>query len=524
MKKIDEELKNQIGQLFMFGYKEENKKEFLSFIKEKNIGFVDLFSRNFKGKNNLKDVIEEIHKATDNPPLTFTDQEGGTVVQFGEKVATSTSAMGLGATGDPELAYLSGKIIGRDLSLIGIDVDIAPVVDVNSEIKNPIIGIRAFSDEPETVSSYALKFVEGLKSSGVYATLKHFPGHGGTKEDSHLTLPRVKASLWTIKKRELYPYFKLSNKTEFIMTAHIVFESIDETPTTFSEFFMKKLLRDEIGFQGVLISDCLEMSAIISNFSLEEIVEKAFNAGVDVLLFSHTLELQKEAIETTLKLIEKGKISVEQIKTSLERVKRAKEKVKKIKKKFEGKLRAFYDDEVKISERSITVLKWNRRKPISSNETIGIIEFEKLPSTVQIHESIKKSYLEDVLKERHKSFELLLLPLKKPEKRLIENFLKKHKTILVAVYSRREDSKKIQGEAVREILGIKKDSIVVSLGNPFDIEEFPHVLNHIVTYSFRKAQIEALFDILEGKVKPSGKLPVNINSQFKRGYGIENIY
>ncbi len=511
-------IEEKIGQMLMIGFEGYFPDEkVIEFISKNNIGFIDIFARNFKSINQMISLTNKLHSLGKIQPMLFTDQEGGIVCQFGEKLSTYISPMGLTATGKPENSFLVGKGIAQDLKKIGIDGNIAPVVDVVYEEENPIIGIRAFSDNPEKVSLFAKEFAKGVFSEGVAPLLKHYPGHGGTKEDSHLTLPEVYKTLEFVIKNDLYPYFKLSKDIDFIMGAHVVFPLIDKEVATFSNFFCTSLLREKIKFKGVLITDCLEMAAIKERYTPREIVLKAVRAGADVLLVSHSLPFQKLVLKELLSLVKKGEISEKRIDESVKRILNAKKKYgmllkrKKIIKVKTNTLRKKREEEIKIALSSISILK-NKLIPIPKNSKIGIIEWEKARSTVEIAEAKQESYLAGVGKRYFKEVNVKILPLKKEIQNPphFNDFLKKHDFIIAGTYSRNPHIEKLQTQIIKELLKKRKDIIVVALGNPYDIREIPEVENYIATYGFRDVQLEALFKILTGEEKASGILPVSI--------------
>jgi len=499
-------LEKKIGQMFMLGFwGKELSDEFKDFINKANIGFIILFSRNFESPEQLIALTNEIHSLGDIQPMILTDQEGGTVCQFGEHLATYVSPMGIAVTGRPENAFKAGKGIGDDLKAVGIDGNIAPVVDVNLNRDNPIIGIRSFSDDSEKVIEYAGEFLKGLHSTGISSVLKHFPGHGRAFEDSHLSLPKVNVSLDILKNSDLLPYYKLSNKADFIMSAHVNFEKIDKNniPATFSPVF-NRILREEFGFNGVYMTDCLEMSAIKNNFSAEEIVKGVISGGADVSVssgYTKDFEFQKSLYFKFLDLVKKNKISRERIELSYKRILKVKKRAGNLLKRryIENlpKLRAKYEEEKKIAKEAILVQRDNLKKlPLSSDCSIGIIEWDKAPSTIPISEAKKRSFLYESGKKYFKKAELLLLPLgdKLPEK--MDSFLYSFDEIIVATYSRYSEAEKIQGRIIKEILKRRKNVIIVATGNPYDIRQFPNADEYICTFGFRKVQIEALFETL----------------------------
>lgn len=520
-------LKEKIGQMFMVGFKgKELSGEVKKFLRNYNIGFVAIFARNVETGEQVFSLTEDIHSTGKIPPMVFTDQEGGPVCQFEGIASSFTSAMGLAATGAPVYAEIAGTGIGHDLNLLGIDGVLAPVVDINREPDNPIIGVRAFSDEPSTVIRYATSFIDGVKKYNVAPVLKHFPGHGGAAEDSHLTLPYIEVTREYFEASDLQPFISLASMVDFIMSAHVVFPLIDPSglPATFSKVFVNEYLRSKIRFDGVLITDCLEMNAIRERFSPEEMITLGINAGVDVFLVSHTPELQKQLFNILLAKVKSGEILEERIDASVSRILRIKEKYglleRKKKEKFNpDSLKYNIERENIVCTRSITVLRdFPRKIPLPENAKPGIIEFEKVPSTIQISRAKRKSYLRKIAKEYFPGSEVLVLSLQNPDIEELNNFIKEHQEILVATYTRTPEAGRLQGEIVRKILDLKSDAIVVALANPYDIRHFPTVSTYILTYSFRDCSIKALFDVLSGRKEATGLLPVEIKNFFPRWF------
>ena len=261
---------------------------------------VILFSENTKSVEQAARFIDSLQVASKKqgrPQLLIAiDQEGGYVTRLAEGTSNPGN-MGLGATNDSNNAYESAKIIGSELSALGINVDFAPVVDVNSNPSNPIIGIRSFSDDPNMVGEYGVKFVQGLHSENIMTSLKHFPGHGDTNEDTHSKLSVVNKTLDELKNSDLIPFAQaIQAGTDMIMTAHIqypniedkTFESLDGNtytlPATLSSKFLKDILRDDMGYDGIIVTDALEMGAIAHNFTPADAAVRAINAGANILL------------------------------------------------------------------------------------------------------------------------------------------------------------------------------------------------------------------------------------------------
>lgn len=271
--------------------------------------------------------------------LTATDQEGGPVVRLGHGCQMPDN-MALGAIGDSAAAEQAGQLMGEELKAVGINYDAAPVVDVNSNPENPVIGLRSFSDDPELVSRLGVALMQGLQSTGTISTLKHFPGHGDTATDSHTGLPRVEKSLEELKAFELVPFQAcIDAGAEAIMTAHIQYPLIEsgtavsvetgETinlPATLSKTILTDLLRTDMGFEGVIISDAMNMDAIAKHFEPLAVAQLAIEAGVNILLMpvdtstQEGLEALGQYIHDVAAMADDGTISMERVDDSVMRV------------------------------------------------------------------------------------------------------------------------------------------------------------------------------------------------------------
>jgi beta-N-acetylhexosaminidase len=251
------------------------------------------------------------------------DQEGGRVARL--RAAHGFTELppmrALGRTGDVALARDLGALLGRELRAVGVDQDYAPVVDVDSNPLNPVIGDRALSADPAVVARLGVALALGIQAEGVAACAKHFPGHGDTSQDSHLDLPRLPHGIERLRAVELPPFAALARAgVAAVMTAHVVFEAIDPgRPATLSAAALR-LLRDECGFRGAVLSDDLEMKAVAANFPLEEAVPDAVNAGVDGLLVCRTPEVQHRAIDALRRAVERGRVPAERLQAARSRI------------------------------------------------------------------------------------------------------------------------------------------------------------------------------------------------------------
>jgi len=275
---------------------------------------VILFSRNVESAEQVAELTSELKREAERPLLVAIDQEGGRVARLrAEQGFTELPPMrALGDTRDPVLAREVGELLGTELRAVGIDQDFAPVVDVDTNPANPVIGDRSFGSDPALVGRMGSALAEGLQAAGVAACAKHFPGHGDTSQDSHLELPRLSHPLSRLEEVELPPFAALARAgVASVMTAHVVFEALDSRrPATLSRPVLS-LLREKCGFERCVISDDLEMKAVAENFPIEEAVPAALEAGVHSLLICHHADVQHRAIDVLRDAVYRGRVTAE---------------------------------------------------------------------------------------------------------------------------------------------------------------------------------------------------------------------
>ncbi len=341
----DPELDFKIGQMLKVGFRGlsvEESSHIIRDLKEYHLGAVVLFDydvptrrpvRNVKSPDQLKKLVSDLKELASAPLLVTIDQEGGRVARLKADFGflPSVSAQYLGDIDNPDSTLAYVEITSQTLRDMGINVNLAPVVDVNLNPDNPIIGgiERSFSDDPEKVTDHARIFIEAHNGQGILTTLKHFPGHGSSKEDSHLGLVDV-TDVWS--EIELIPYRNLieSGDVDLIMTAHIFNEHWDdEYPATLSGNVINGILREDLGFEGVVVSDDMQMDAVRSYYGLETAIEQTIKAGVDILGFANNSIYDEDIIPTAhgiiKKLVEDGRISEARIDESYQRIRNLKQ-------------------------------------------------------------------------------------------------------------------------------------------------------------------------------------------------------
>jgi len=289
---------------------------------KRGVANVVLFKRNCESPEQIADLCATIKEKAGHPVLISIDHEGGRVQRLSRPFTPIPPMRALGQINDPALATEVGKIQAKELRAVNIDINFAPVLDVDTNKDNPVINSRSFSSDPQIVSALGVALLRGIQSEGIAACGKHFLGHGDTSTDSHKTLPRIKHKRDRLDQIELPPFqAAIAAGVSSIMTAHVIFDCLDKNyPVTMSPDALDGILRDQFKFDGVIFSDDLEMKAIASNFSLDEALVRGVTAGVDVFPISHSLETQNKAIDSLLKSVERKKVPKERIDQSNRRI------------------------------------------------------------------------------------------------------------------------------------------------------------------------------------------------------------
>ncbi len=347
-------LREKIGQMLMFDFRkwqnaDEAKQsdytvmsdEVRGMIRRNKLGNVILFAENFQSVEQITRLNYEFQSSVENdiPMLIGVDQEGGRVVRMSHGCSLPGN-MAIAASDNIENSYIAGKIIAEELAAVGINTDFAPSLDINNNPNNPVINVRSFSSNPEITAKYGSEMIKGMQSVGVAACAKHFPGHGNTDVDSHTGLPSIASTYEELMAFEVVPFVEaIKEGCQMFMSGHIQFPNIEKAtviskqdkhemtiPATLSKRFLTDILRNELGFEGVVITDSMQMQAISSHIGSDEANVLAINAGVDILLMCTSLRsLKDEAkLQSIISNIENavndGRISIERIDESVMRV------------------------------------------------------------------------------------------------------------------------------------------------------------------------------------------------------------
>lgn len=325
----------QTGQMLVSGFPGTRlNAETEDLIVNRQIGGFILFERNFESPAQLRALIHDMQTLARSTPLGLplfisVDQEGGRVSRLGPPFTRFPDPCCLGYAASGDLARRFGLALGREMAAVGINMDYAPVLDIDTNPANPIIGKRAFARHADEVAQLGVEFMRGFDEAGVLAVGKHFPGHGDTSQDSHLALPRVDREAQTLEREELVPFARaIANGLKVVMTAHVIYDAWDkEFPATFSRPILQGILRQRLGFDGLVISDDLEMKAVEDHYPFETYPALGCEAGVDLFLICHDLDKIRRLQDQLIRDVESGRVAKTQIETSVRRIRTVKEAI-----------------------------------------------------------------------------------------------------------------------------------------------------------------------------------------------------
>ncbi len=554
-------LDEKIGQLFVVPasgiYMSEDSKEFQTLrhhVVDNRVGGVILFRSNVYGAAVLVGKLQELARV---PLLVSADLEAGLGMRF-EDVTYGPWAMAFAAAGDPALAERAALATAREARAIGVTQVFAPVADVNVNPDNPVINVRSFGEDPADVSRYVEATVKGLEKGGVLATLKHFPGHGDTATDSHRSLPIVGADRPRLESVELVPFRAgIKAGAESVMVAHVSIPALDDTPApalpnpprpvdaigenvevethgtmpaSLSEPVVTGILRKELGFTGLVVTDAIRMGGITSHFTAGEAAVRAILAGADQILLSSDTDA---AIAAVREAVKSGRITEKRLDESVTRILDCKKKLKLFDKNipFVGGLSKIVDTQpvqafdTEVARRSLTLV---REEP----DALPLRRGAKLLSLVVADEATKNGPAGPLgleIKARAPSVKTLTLdPRSTPDetKGAVEA-AKDADAVLVSLFVRTHSGlgkiavPEAGRAAIPQLLALGKPVVVVSFGSPYLLRDFPDLKTYLCAWGGQDVAQVAAAQALFGESAIGGKLPITIPGLAKRGDGIE---
>lgn len=543
-------LREKIGQMLLCGFHgTEASEDIESLLTDFPIGGVIYFARNVESPEQVEQLskgLQDIARGRGNLPLWISiDQEGGMVARITQGIALMPGQMAIAAAGSPEDAYEAARISGLELKSMGINMNFAPLLDINNNPANPVIGVRSFGEEPEAVAEFGVHTIRGLQDAGLAATAKHFPGHGDTDIDSHLDLPVIAHGRERVERVELVPFrAAIAAGVDAMMSAHIYFPALEpqRLPVTLSSNVLSGLLRKELGYEGLIVTDCMEMDAIAVHYGTVEAAVMAVEAGADLVLISHTAKLQRDSFGALVQAVESGRISEKRIDESVLRLLTYKAKRGLLRmdaeepaavvgrqkddamslaaaapeqaERVERGDRSHLDVARRISENSITLvrdeegmlpLKLERTLVITVGTEVTTIADEKIVQSPTLGSALADCGLEVV--------DLTVSPedVASDSARLLQAAEDEGvKQIVVGTYNAVNPSGYPQRRLIGRLIRLGKPIAVVALRSPYDLLAFPDASVYVAAYESRPLAMQSIARALTGQIPFAGKLPVSL--------------
>jgi beta-N-acetylhexosaminidase len=532
-------LKEKVGQMIAWRYNghfvnldSASVRELVDLIRRNKIGGLIIFAGEVYETAHLTNYLQ--HQAQ-IPLLVAADFEWGAAMRI-DGTTLFPPLMALGAAGSEELAYEMGKTTAVEARAMGIHMTYAPVVDVNINPDNPIISTRSLGENPESVGRLAAAFIKGCQENGLIATAKHFPGHGDTAIDSHDLMPAVEADLNRLEKVELYPFARaIEAGVEAVMTAHLYVPALDPTPglpATLSPLILTNLLRREMGFNGLIVTDAMGMGGVTRNFSPQDAAVRAVKAGVDMVLLPPD---PRGVIDALVAAVQTGEISQPRIDESVKRILALKARLGLPKNRFVDLTelarkiasRENLHQAALTFERCVTLVKNEGDILPLSSETFGKrIAVLSLSSDVDDYFA-GRPFVREVLRRRPAAAAFYADAftgreyLREARARAMDADI-----VILALFSSLRTSKGSVDllphhvDLVRELAWAGKRTIVISFGSPYFLRHFPEVSAYVCLYRNTVPAQEAAARAIFGETDIEGRLPVSIPGLYPAGHGL----
>jgi len=510
-------LEQKVGQVFMLGFTgtsldDDNR----ALIRGLHLGGVTLFGRNIENAQQLAELDRQLQTVADPVPLFISvDQEGGLVVRVTDGATIFPGNMAVGATGDPALARQVAQASATELLAMGVNMDLAPVVDVNTNPLNPVIGVRSFGSNADLVTKFAAQAVDGVQSMGVSAVAKHFPGHGDTSVDSHRDLPVVPYPLERLQSLELLPFqAAMQAHVDGIMTAHLYLPNIEpqqDLPATLSPRVLTGLLRDQLGYQGLILTDALDMDAIKKDHSPASAAVEAFEAGADMLLIAgiNTDDRMRlgDGPPALLAAVQSGRVSEARLNESVLRILEAKAS-RGILPGAAGaparpdasvlnspEHRALALD---VARRAVTLQRDDSHLlPLAASAKVLVVEAPSPTRSDVVDDQMAGSLLEAVKRFAPKAVGATA----KDAVQAARNT----DVVVFGTFDLAQNSS--QQKLAADLAATGKPLIGVSLRGPYDAADASEIGTFLTAYGDRPVHLQAVAEALFGKLTPTGKVP-----------------
>jgi beta-N-acetylhexosaminidase len=522
-------LEQQIGQLFMVGFDGTSASPgIIDLIQRYHVGGVIFFSRNIASAQQVSALTRSLQGAAKAaghryPLLISIDQENGMVRRLGPDMTAFPGSMALGAIGSEQITYDVAQATGEELKAVGINMNLAPVADVNNNPANPVIGVRSFGEDPQQVARLTAAAVRGYRAAGIITAIKHFPGHGDTATDSHRALPVVPHSMERLSAVELVPFKRgIEAGADTVMIAHISLPAImppDGLPATVSPAVIHDLLREQLGYEGVVISDCMEMDAITKTVGAEQGSILALKAGTDLVLVSHRYDRQRASIEAALAGARSGALPPETISQAVERVLRLKQRLVSWDDALPAAPPAWAGSEAhqqlaqRAYEQSTTLVRnEDALLPLRLDPSDALLVLLPRPTTFSqaSDKAHHHKFFAEIIRQRHNAVNILSLspqPTEAEYQRALQAARSAKATIVLTMNANLD---KHQTQLMQALLQTDAPVIGVAVGNPYDLLAFPALRTYLATYEYTQPALAAAARVLFGEIQPQGRLPVSL--------------
>jgi beta-N-acetylhexosaminidase len=516
-------LEQRVAQMFMVSLYGSELTEFgRDFLQQWQPGAVALFGNNVGTPQEVTTLTnafqQTITDAGGLPLLIAVDQEGGLISHLTEEFTTFAAPMLITATGDSQLAYAVGEAIGQELAAVGVNMNLAPVADLETNPKNPIIQRRSFGSDPSLTAPIVASFARGLQSAGVLATLKHFPGHGDTTADSHVSLPVVNQPRERLETVELVPFQAgVDAGAEAVMVAHIWYPALEpqeNLPATLSHNIVTGLLRHGMGFGGLIMTDALAMDAIDTAYTYEDATVMAVRAGVDLLAFGTNagLQTQEQAMQAVVDAVRAGEISEERINASVQRILDAKARYGILDWQPLGVATASERVNQEAHEELVNTL-FRAGTTIVYDET-GVLPFDDDRSLAIVYPATRTQIMREC-GVYHAEIDWVGVSQSPQDEEIAwaRSAAQQNDTVVVFTQNAVDDP---QQQTLVNALPPEK-TIVVALWSPYDWTTFPGISGYVATYSPLRPAVPAVCAILFGASPAQGQLPIMLSPELPAG-------
>lgn len=507
------EIREMLGQKLVFGFHgTQLTEEFKALIRRYKIGNVILFLRNVESASQLRQLCSEIQtlirEETGYPAFIIIDQEGGMVSRLPGDAVNVPGAMALAATGNPENARLASEITIRQLRGLGANFNMAPVLDVNSNPANPVIGVRSFGDDPERVAAFGCASIAPYENSGVLCCVKHFPGHGDTAVDSHLGLPRVDKTEEELEQLELIPFRRaIAAGVPAVMMSHVLFPNIadDQLPCTMSRRMVTDLLRNKLGFRGLVLTDCMEMLAIQKHYGTPQGVVAAIRAGVDLAEISSRMDLEEASAKAVNEAAERGELNLQEIQESVDRILKFKQQLFTAPDAALCNLQRDRQAAWNMSRQAVSQVGGN---PFRADEKTFFCGCADYRVSGAANEEGKKATFPEFMAARFGA--RCLVTSKDPTEEEIQEVVRQAagaETIVLGTCNGHLFAG--QQQLAEALCHLQKPMAVVALRNPYDLSDLPETLWKLCCYDYDAPALAGVAEVLSGGAA-TGVCPVKL--------------